>query len=77
MNHGHDDNPAEALMRHNIEVHNSPQVLFLHNLMFVLMLGFGVVSLVSGVVALITGEGAGLALALGAFLIFWARTRAR
>lgn len=42
------DTPVEALIRHNITVHRSKQVRFLHGLMLVLMVGFGAVFVVLG-----------------------------
>ncbi|MEU4164970.1 hypothetical protein [Actinoplanes sp. NPDC026670] len=68
------DNPVEALMRHNIEVHNSPQVRFLHNLMAVLITATGVFMIGAGLWFLISGmlmmSGVMMIFA-GGFLAFW------
>jgi hypothetical protein len=49
------DNPAEALIRHNIEVQNSPMVRLLHNLMAVLLVVTGVGMMAVGVLFLFSG----------------------
>ncbi|WP_158319360.1 AfsR/SARP family transcriptional regulator [Actinoplanes xinjiangensis] len=69
-----DDNPVEALIRHNIEAHDTPQVRFLQNLMTVLLVVSGAGAMAAGVWLLVTGTlmiSGVMAILVGAFLIFW------
>jgi hypothetical protein len=69
------DTPAEALIRHGIAVAGSHRVRFGHNLMLVLMIGFGIGFVVMGVVVLSSGAGplfGLLPMVLGVFLAAWA-----
>ncbi|WP_433795596.1 hypothetical protein [Actinoplanes sp. CA-252034] len=69
-----DDNPVEALIRHNIEVHDSPQVRFLQNLMAVLITASGVAMIGAGLWFLFSGMlmmSGVMMLFAGAFLTFW------
>lgn len=66
------DNPVEALIRHNIEVHNSPQVRFLHDLMFALMVLFGLGFVAVGVLLDLSTMFSILSIGMGLFLAAWA-----
>jgi hypothetical protein len=69
-----DDNPVEALIRHRIEVHSSPKVVFLHDLMAVLLTVTGIGVALTGVFLLFTGGDLMISImpiAVGAFLAFW------
>lgn len=83
MSGPHDDNPVEALVRHKIEVHSSPQAELLHNMMAVLITLIGVGMVLSGLWQLFgpLGPFPGIMLIMvGAFLAFlgpWGRRQIR
>ncbi|MEU7907476.1 hypothetical protein [Actinoplanes sp. NPDC049118] len=68
------DNPVDALIRHNITVHNSPAMRFGHNLLLVLMVGFGIGFVIMGIYFLASGGGwlaGGMPILVGVFLAVW------